>query len=121
MIESVYDVKTSNTIVDNLTGRNEFVHDYRVKYENKLNEKYKMFDFFSRRAIEQYGPGCIDSILKMFSMAIVKDTILPDDDEECIIKVSVAVGMYHDSILKKKIVDYEYLTKLYMENINKVN
>lgn len=119
MIESTYDVKTSNIVIDNLTGRNEYVHDYRIKYDNELNEKYKMFDFFTKRAIEQYGAGCIDSILKMFSVAIVKDTILPDDNDECLTKISIAVAMYHESILKKKMVDYEYLTKLYLENTNK--
>lgn len=119
IIRMTYDEEISDAVIDNLTGRNKYVEEYKEKFNNQLAEKCEMFNYFSNKIIQKYGPHCINSILKVFAAVIIKDTALPDDNDICFKEVFVAVNMYHDSLLRKRQIDYEHYTNVFFEELEK--
>lgn len=119
LIGMIYDDEVSDAVINDLTGRDDYNQTYREQFNCQLIKKCEMFNYFSKSIIQEYGPGCIDSILKVFAAVVVRDTTLPDNSEKCFNEVYVAVTMFQDGLLKKKQVDYKQCTKTFFEEMEK--
>ena len=119
MVRMIYDEDISDAVIDNLTGRNNYSKEYKEKYNNQLTAKEEMFNYFSIKMIQEYGPNCISSILRVFTAVLIRDTTLPNDNDKCFKEMFVAVNMYQDSLLRKKLIDFEHYTEVFFGELEK--